>query len=149
MIIYFKEDDEFRNKLVSLMADCILHNTNLYEETLFDILKKYPERVEPKEKISVFVSRKGWGWKAGTLKYFASVDDYTMLLPESNKIDKDPLDELRSEDICVRANKTEILESLERLERDLDIWKDKCGFRESSTYNELNNLKSLIKGGQW
>ena len=143
MVIHFKEDKEFKNTLISLVAECILKHKNLYEEQLFDILKEHPERISPADAL---VPRKGWGWTFGTLRYFSSYDQYTLFIPESNKIDKDSLDELRSEDICIRANKTDILESLERLERDLDIWKDKCGFRDSETYNELNHLKILIKG---
>jgi len=145
MIIQFNGNKVLANYINRLLQEaCIFHN-NIYEKDLYNILKKYPDlHIEPE--YDICNPRRGWGWTWSSLRHFANIDEYSAYLPNSNKIDKDALDELRSEDLCVRANKTDILESLERLEQDLDIWSDKCGFRESATYNELYTLKKLIKG---
>jgi len=143
MVIHFKEDTEFKTRLISLVAECILEHKNLYEEQLFDILKEHPERVYPADAL---IPRKGWGWTFGTLRYFASHDAYTLLIPEANKIDKDSLDELRSEDICIRANKTDILESIGKLEKILDRVDSGEKVLKREFRDELNYLKNLIKG---
>ena len=67
-------------------------------------------------------------------------------MPESNKIIKDPIDELRSEDICIRANKTDILESIDKLE--MIIARVDAGEKvlKREFTDELRNLKNLIKG---
>ena len=145
MIIHFKNDDDFKKQIVELIFGKITCHNDLSESELFDILKAHPDRVEP-DTVNIYNPRKDWGWKHGTLKYFSSWDDYSLLLPESNKIIKDPIDELRSEDICIRANKTDILESIDKLE--MIIARVDAGEKvlKREFTDELRNLKNLIKG---
>lgn len=148
MVINYENKPEVKEKLVSLISSKILTNENLYEDELRRVPYLSVARIETDdERHALFNNpRKGWGWTAGTLKYFMNYDERNLLLPQSNKIDKDEIDELRSEDICIRANKTDILEHLKNIEDYTTemalIHIDNC----SHIVEEIRILKQLIKG---
>lgn len=150
MVINYEKQPEAKEKIISLIASNILANANLYEEDLKFILHVYGSGVtiDPdSEGYSLFNNpRKGWGWTPGTLKYFMSYDERNLMLPQSNKLDKDEIDELRSEDICIRANKTDILEHLKKVEdytTEMALMHiDNC----NHIVEEIRILKQLIKG---
>lgn len=145
MIIQFKENKFLANDINRLLQEaCILHN-NIYEKDVYDILKKYPDScVEPE--YNIYNPRRGWGWTWSSLRYFAEIDEFSAYLPNSNKIDKDALDELRSEDLCIRANKTDILESVGNLKSMVDIIDQGGSVFKRDFKDELNKLENLIKG---
>lgn len=148
MVINYENKPEAKEKLISLIASKILANENLYEDDLRRVLYLSGVTIDPdSEGYSLFNNpRRGWGWTAGTLKYFMSYDERNLLIPQSNKIDKDEIDELRSEDICIRANKTDILEHLKKIEdytTEMALMHiDNCNY----IVEETRILKQLIKG---
>lgn len=148
MVINYENKPEVKEKLISLIASKILANANLYEDDLRRVLYLSGVNIDTdSERYSLFNNpRKGWGWTPGTLKYFMSYDERNLMLPQSNKLDKDEIDELRSEDICIRANKTDILEHLKKVEdytTEMALMHiDNC----NHIVEEIRILKQLIKG---
>lgn len=148
MVINYETVPEVKEKLVSLISSKILTNEKLYEDELRRVLYLSGAQIGPDdERHALFNNpRRGWGWTPGTLKYFMSYDERNLLLPQSNKIDKDEIDELRSEDICIRANKTDILEHLKKIEdytTEMALMHiDNCNY----IVEETRILKQLIKG---
>lgn len=116
MVIFYENNPVTKQNLINLMSEKILTGSNLYEEELASILKEVRIENEKERKDILKNPRKGWGWRSGTLRYFMNYDERSMFIPQSNKLDKDEIDELRSEDICIRANKTDILEHLKKIE---------------------------------
>lgn len=146
MVIFYENNPVTKQNLISLMSEKILTGSNLYEEELASILNGVCIETEKEIKDILKNPHKGWGWTAGTLKYFMNYDERSMFIPQSNKLDKDEIDELRSEDICIRANKTDILEHLKKVEdytTEMALMHiDNC----NHIVEEVRILKQLIKG---
>lgn len=117
MIIYFKDDKFLADDINRLLQESSILHKNIYEDTLFKIFREHPgTHIEPK--LDIWSPRKGWGWTWSSIRYFCNIDEYSAYLPESNKIDKDALDEIRSEDVL--AKRKEILEQIGKAKDEID-----------------------------
>ena len=146
MVINYENNPVTKQNLINLMCEKIFTGEKLYEEELAAVLKGVRIENEKERKDILKNPRKGWGWRAGTLRYFMNYDERSMVIPQSNKLDKDEIDELRSEDICIRANKVDILESLNRLEEAVSDMALTKADRNNDILIEVRTLKQLIKG---
>ena len=146
MVINYENNPVTKQNLINLMCEKIFTGEKLYEEELAAVLKGVRIENEKEKKDILKNPRKGWGWRAGTLRYFMNYDERSMVIPQSNKLDKDEIDELRSEDICIRANKVDILESLNRLEEAVSDMALTKADRNNDILIEVRTLKQLIKG---
>lgn len=117
MIIYFKDDKHLAGEINNLLQESSILHKNIYEDKLFKIFRDHPGiHIEPK--IDIYSPKKGWGWTWSSIRYFSQLDEYSAYLPESNKIDKDALDEIRSEDVIAKRN--EILEQINKAKDELE-----------------------------
>lgn len=138
MIVLFKDNKALANDINNLLQRASILHENVYEKDIYKIFKKYDDaHVEPK----FFYPRTGWGWTWSAIRTFANLDEHSAYLPESNKIDKDALDELRSEDLWFKSSKVDILKCVDEFNNKLETY-----YMDDELTDIWEKLSKLLKG---
>lgn len=139
MVIFYQNNEKFKNTLLELIT---LHqdlHTDLYEKDLFIFLLDAEEKlgidIKIDPEVNLMKAKPNRGWKWSTLRCFASSDDYCLNLPETEilatKHEVDETFKVDPEENLIHIDKVELLRELKAL----DI--------------QISKLIKKVEGGIW
>lgn len=139
MVIFYQNNEKFKNTLFDLI---IMHerlHKDLYEKDLFTFLLDAEEKlgidIKIDPEVNLMKARLNRGWKWTTLRCFANADDYCLNLPEAEilatKHEVDETFKAEPEEDLIQISKPELLRELKAL----DI--------------QLSKVIKKVEGGTW
>lgn len=139
MVIYYMNNEKFKNTLEELIT---LHQNlheNLYEKDLFIFLLDAEDKlgidIKIDPEVNLMKARPNRGWKWSTLRCFANSDDFCLNLPETEilatKHEVDETFKAEPEEDLIHIDKVELLRELKAL----DI--------------QLSKVIKKVEGGTW
>lgn len=124
MVIFYQDNEKFKNELLDLITLHQILHEDLYEKDLFifllDAEKELKIELKINPEVNLMKARPNRGWRWSTLRCFACADDYCLNLPETEvlavKQEDDETVTIEPEEDLIHINKAEILSDLKALD---------------------------------